>query len=303
MPTPLSNYYPPRARDRLIPRALATPLDRAWMWVRVKTRRLPVSVSALNVPAEQWLLAMLLPGYAYLLLGRRNLAWLMVAGWCFGALLFLVFLGYPWITGWALGGLASAHSSGQGYLILREREQNPMEPPIGLAERLWIPLACWAVCLLVIYWPASEYFQRRVARPLPVGDRVIVFHAADDPGRMARGEFVAYRIGEDWVGNVRVASGLSTGLVLAIPGDEVEFDGQEVRVNGVPKPRMDFMPFSGALTVEPGTRFIWPVLNERVVNVERSAVDAAYLRAARVPEANLIGRPFRRWFFRNQQIP
>lgn len=301
---PPSNYYPPRAKDRAVPRSLAVPLDRAVIRVQVWFNRLPLGISALSIPAEQWLLALILPGYAYALLGRPKLAWASLAGWFAGLLLFVVFLGNPWITGWALGAMASAHSSGQGFLVLREREHNPEAPPLGLWERIWIPLALWFACLALIYWPASSLFQKYLAQPVQLNEQILIINAATDPRTLVRGELVAYRVEQQSYGSVRVAAGPTLGRLSGLPGDRVEFGPEDLRVNGTSEPRRPEMPSVGELRVAPKTRFIWPVLGERIImNVDRGVVDDAYFQLAQVPESSLIGRPFRSWFFRNQKIP
>jgi hypothetical protein len=253
--------------------------------------------------AKDLLLALLLPGYGYARFGRWRVARLLVGIWCLAAAVFVVFLWNPWITGWALGAMASAHSSGQGYLILRERERDPDTPSPSRWDRIWIPLACWAGCLVLLYWPASDAFHRLVARPLPVGDRIFIFHAGAGAQHAGRGDFVAYRVEAAQRGAVAVREGLSTGAILALPGDTVEFGERVVRVNGKSLLRWDTMPTSGRLTVEPGTRFIWPVLHEQSFNVLPSVIEDALLSTASVPERHVIGRPYARWFFWRQTLP
>jgi hypothetical protein len=300
---PSSSYYPPRARDRWIPTSWIGPLDRAWVSLRRLALHIPVPLPASQTSAKDLLLALLLPGYGYARYGRRRVARLLVGIWCLAAVMFVVFLWNPWITGWALGAMASAHSSGQGYWILRERDLDPDTPSPTRWDRIWIPLACWVGCLVFLYWPGSEAFHRVVARPLPVGDRIFVFHAGAGAQHAGRGEFVAYRIDAVEGGPVQVREGLSTGTILALPGDMVEFGEGAVRVNGKSLPRWDTMPTSGRLTVEPGTRFIWPVLHEQSFNVSPVVVENTLVSIARVPESHLIGRPYARWFFWRQNLP
>lgn len=303
MPKFASSYYPPRAHDRWVPASLGRALDRAGVRLRRCSQRFPVRVSPSSVPLEQWTLALVLPGYAYALLGRRTLAWGMVLTWVTALLLYLVFLGNPWLTGWALGALASAHVSGLGFLVLRDREQDPDGRGLSLAERLGIPLGFWVGYLMLLYWPAGQWFQQHLALPVQLNEQTYVFNATSSPRSLTRGEIVAYRLDRGWAGVVQVQRGYTMGAILGLPGDRIEFGENEVRVNGRVQPRAPEMPRSGELIVEPNTRFIWPVLSERVINIDRAQVNHAYLQLASVPEQNLVGRPFRHWFFRRQTIP
>ena len=278
-------------------------MDRTWVRVRRVFDSIPVGLSAVDIPPEQWLLALILPGYAYVLLRRNGMALLMVAGWLLGLLAFLIFLGNTWVMGWALGAMASSHSSGQGFLILREREQNTDVPGLGLLERLWIPLACWFGCMSMIYWPAGNAFQTRIALPIQVAGKQVIIDATTPLKSLNRGEPVAYHLDPEVFGVARSRGGYGFDVVLGLPGDHVVFGPQDVRVNGRPFSRRREMPPEGELFLKNGMFLIWPTLEERVVNIDRSLVDQAYYRLALVPEAKVIGRPFRHWFFRTQPIP
>ncbi|HAB18734.1 MAG TPA: hypothetical protein DCE44_20125 [Verrucomicrobiales bacterium] len=279
---------------------MALLLDRALVRMGTRLTRFRPAVVGLSIPWEYWLMALLVPGYAYFLEGRRKLAALMAVSWAVSLLLFLRFLGHAWLSGWALGAMASAHSSGLGFLLLREFERNPDADRPGLRTQITVPLSFWFVFLTLVYWPLSSAFQNHFAQPLLVGDRIVIFSPMTERRSVKRGELVAVRIKGQNIDGVVVRSGVTCGTYLGAAGSRVEFTPAHVLVNGITQDRLDEMPGSGQMIIGPGTLFIWPVLNQRVINVPRESVQMAYWQLAQVSERNFIGRPFKRWFFWRQ---
>jgi len=94
---------------------------------------------------------------------------------------------------------------------------------------------------------------------------------------------------------------LGLGLVLATPGDHVEFSTGKITVNGVSRPAMPHMPVSGALVVSQNHWFIWPdIAISGNWNVAEADISSAMLQMANVSQNQFMGKPFKRWFWRKQ---
>lgn len=299
MPASGSAYYPPRASSWWILRTGAALWDRGTARLRRTFDGRPGRQS--RISASDWLLSLLIPGYAYAIFGRRLLAGLIFASWCGGLLIFLIFLGHPLLSGWGLGILASAHSSGQGFLVIQDWD--PESEPLSLGDRIGLPLAFWFGCLVLIYWPASHLFQTQVARPILWEGRLIILQAWTRPESLRRGEHVGVRIQARFEGSVQVREGISFGPVLGLPGDQLEFTPQKILVNGQPSPRPPGVPAEGTLTLPANTWYVWPALTAQVRGVELDVVNQVYRDTALVDRQNLLGRPYAHWFFRPQTLP
>jgi hypothetical protein len=97
---------------------------------------------------------------------------------------------------------------------------------------------------------------------------------------------------------------LGLGSVLATAGDRVEFSTNSFTVNGVPQPFLPHMPTSGNLVVAENHWFIWPnIAISGNWNVGEADISSAMLQMASVPEKQFVGKPFKRWFWREQILP
>lgn len=299
MPASSSPYDPPRASSWWIVRTGANFWNRGT--IRLRRTLDPGDGRRSRISASNWLLSLLIPGYAYALYGRRLLAGLILASWGGGLLIFLIFLGHPLLSGWGLGILASAHSSGQGFLVTQDWD--PESKPLSLSDRIGLPLAFWFGCLVLIYWPASQLFQTQVARPIFWEGRLIILRAWTRPESLRRGEPVGVRIEARYEGPVQVRAGVSFGPVLGLPGDHLEFTPERIRANGQILARPPGLLTDGDVEVPANTWYVWPALTARVQNVELNDVNQVYRDMAFVTRENLLGRPFAHWFFRRQTFP
>jgi len=253
-----------------------------------------------------WLWSLLLPGYAYLAVGRRRLSLWMAGGWVFAAVLLLMFRGHPVVGAWALGALASTHSSGLAFALLRVRELDSDAPPVTLAMRVGLPLALWIGAAMTVYWPLDRLITNQVARGVEVDGRRIVVNPRASADQVSRGQVMLYRLnGRIYgagAGAAAFRGGFGLGEVLGMPGDVLEFSREHFRVRGRRAPRMPHMPVFGEVTVLPDHWWIWPRV--RVLRAPAAGVVTdAFLDQAMVSRAQYAGRPYRRWFFWRQDIP
>ncbi len=299
MPASSSAFYPPRASSWWLLRTGAALWDRGTVRLRRTFDGRPGRGS--RISSSDWLLSLLIPGYAYAIYGRRLLASLILASWCGGLLIFLIFLGHPLLSGWGLGILASAHSSGQGFLVTQDWD--PESEPMTLGDRIGLPLAFWFGCLVLIYWPSGQLFQTHVARPIFWEGRLLILQAWTRPESLRRGEHVGVRIKARYEGPVRIREGISFGPVLGLPGDRLEFTPETNRANGQILARPPGLLTEGNVEVPANTWYVWPALTARVQNVELNDVNQVYRDMAFVARENLLGRPFAHWFFRPQPLP
>ncbi len=306
-----SSYYPPRAGRRWIPSRLGQSIDRLGLALRRMWWSSPLGHGVgLELTGFQWLLASLIPGRGYALLGQRTLGRVFLAGWWLCAAATLILLCHP-TMGWFMGGMASCHASGLAFLMLRQRESNQGHPA-GLAERILLPLVCWAIYYSLVYLPAFDQFRSRVANPLKITteDRTVVFNPRVRVADVQRGDSIAFRQdgfrvqpegGIPWV----FAQGPILGRVFGLPGDRIAFTAKSVRVNGRDLPRLAGMPTEGELAVEAGHWFVWPTVRVPGQGVVAGGVrrDAeapfaeAFLRMSTVRHSDFLGRAYGRWFF------
>ena len=313
-----SSYYPPRAGRRWISPRLGQSLDRLGLTLRRMWWSSPLGQGMRLVTGFQWFLAALIPGRGYALLGQRTLGRVFLAGWWFCAVATLILLCHP-TMGWFLGGMASCHSSGMAFLMLRQHEANQGHPA-GLAERILLPLVCWAIYYWLVYLPGFDQFRLRVATPLRITTEEQTMAAVFNPRvrvpKVERGDLIAFhqegfRIQPDdeiaWV----FAPGPTFGRVFGLPGDRIVFTPKSVRVNGRDVPRLEGMPMEGEQVVEPGQWFVWPTVRvprqgPMVAGVRRNP-DApfaeAFHRMSAVRHSDFLGRVYGRWFFRDQTQP
>lgn len=312
-----SSYYPPRAGRRWISPRLGQSLDRLVLALRRMWWSSPLGRGiGLELTGFQWFLAALIPGRGYALLGQRTLGRVFLAGWWLSAVATVILLCHP-TMGWFLGGMASCHSSGLAFLMLRQHEANQGHPA-SLAERILLPLVCWAIYYWLVYLPGFDQFRLRVATPLRITteDRAVVFNPRVRAAEVQRGDSIAFhqegfRIQPEGDNPWVFAQGPILGRVFGLPGDRIVFTPKLVRVNGREVPRLEGMPMEGEQVVEPGQWFVWPTVRVprqgvMVGGVRRNA-DApfaeAFHRMSAVRHSDFLGRVYGRWFFHDQTQP
>jgi hypothetical protein len=86
-----------------------------------------------------------------------------------------------------------------------------------------------------------------------------------------------------------------------VAGDNVEFSTKGFFVNGVLRPSLPNMPSSGSFVVAQNQWFIWPSYSVSGHGYE-SRVSSIMLKLANVSEDQYAGKPFKRWFWRKQNL-
>jgi hypothetical protein len=260
---------------------------------------LPVGFST-----QQFILSLLVPGYAFFAGGRRILGLAFLGAYGVAAALFVVALGYP-LGGLGYGLMISAHASGIIFLEARWL-RNEHEFSFRLLLALGTLLAIW----LLFYAPLTAFVQRHWFMPLRVRGNVVIMHRTASLNHIQRGDWVMYSLRENYSGDahaggaIRVEAGMNWGPVLALAGDRVVFSTNSVSVNGVENPLRPHMPTSGELVVPEKHWFVWPELGiNGHGNVGEANLSAAMLQLAMVSEVEFVGKPFKHWFWRKQILP
>jgi hypothetical protein len=163
---------------------------------------------------------------------------------------------------------------------------------------------------LLLYMPARSFIQGHWVAPLRMNGHVIVVQRSFQPRHIQRGDWVAYTLDENNMGDnyhngtVWLRNGMSLGPVLALAGDRVVFLTNSFSVNGILQTNLPHMPQAGALTVPENHWFIWPNLDiSGHGDVGEARIGSAILGLADVGETNFFGKPLHRWFWRKQILP
>jgi hypothetical protein len=284
-----SPYYPPRAR-------WYSPVLYGVCAIR---RRL--GLEKIHPPAGMSFLgalgSLLLPGWAFCALGRRVIGRSIMGGCGLLALLFILWLGYPFANV-LFGLLISAHAS--SILCALDR----WIPETSFGRRMAWALAVTVVVSGCVYFPLRTVIQEHWLLPLTVNDQVVIVHKLASVQSVAHGEWIAYRItGRNEFGfeaGVWVHSGYGLRPVLAMPGDRVRFLPGRFEINGRSYAALPHMPAAGELVVPEKHWFVWPEFDIRGHGVGAETLSNAMLTIAVVSENEFVGKPFKRWFWRRQ---
>lgn len=288
-----SPYYPPRARwhsgvftfGNFIRRRLS--LDRI---------RLPRGVTLWGLAGS-----FLIPGLGFYLQGPRLWGKAAIAACGLLFLGFIIWLGYP-LGNYAFGLMLSIHVTGFVYYC------SPLLTDMEFSSRLLFTVGVLIAIGGVVDAPMRSAIQEHWLIPLRTHGRVFVVQKQASPKTVTRGDWVAYNLsgyvisvhGNRYGGE---HSGLGFGPVLAIAGDRVNFLTNTFTVNGIPHPSLPHMPDSGNVIVPENHWFIWPDFDINGHGVGEAAISAAILERADVSENQFVGKPFKRWFWRQQSLP
>ena len=287
-----SPYYPPRARWYS---PLLEARDR--FGYELALDRLNPALGA-NVRLLPLLAGFFIPGVAFYfrapgIIGKAALAWTALL-----LLAFVALLGNSW-DNLVFAMLLSAHVSGFVFYC------NPLVSS-ALRDRLLFTLLMVVLIRALVYYPAQTFVDNYLVSPMQWRDRVVIINREYSADAIRPGDWVAYTAQEYFVpgeGGVYAAGGLDLAPVLAVPGDVVEFSTDSYSVNGVPRPKLLHMPSSGSIVVPQKEWLVWPNLAIDVHHIEPAVLSATLLQLSRVTEAQLIGKPFQRWFWWKQILP
>jgi hypothetical protein len=290
-----SSYYPPRARWYSVFFYLGNALRRR------------LALDRINLPREmkfgELVAGFFVPGLAVWLRGPRLWGQAALAGSAALALIFIVGLGYP-AANFAFGLLISLHATGLVYYC------NPLLAGEPFRSRLAFTFLTLLAIGLLLYMPARGFVQAHWLTPLRLNGQVIVVQRNFPARHVRRGDWVAYALDENGVGDnyhggwVELRNGLGLGPVLALAGDRVIFSNECFSVNGILHRNLPHMPVAGNLTVPENHWFIWPNLGiSGHGDVGEARISSAMMGLSDVDEADFFGKPFHRWFWREQKLP
>jgi len=282
-----SPYYPPRARWH---RHL---YQVAYAWRRqlhLDQIKLPVQTT---VP--RFCASLVLPGFAFIDGGWKIIGTAVICSWLAAGLIFFAWLGYG-SANVAFGTMMSMHVSSILFLM------NRAWPGMRIRDRFILSLAVLGVVGQLVYASGLSLLQERWFMPLKMGDKVYVIDRKALINQLRVGDLAAYQSeGTPAEGGVRIRGGYLLDRLIAGPGDQVDFRAAEFLVNGVAHPALPLMPEKVQVTVPQNTWLIWPTLH--IVtrnNVTQESISRSVLDMALVRRKEIIGKPFKRWFWRTQ---
>jgi hypothetical protein len=91
-------------------------------------------------------------------------------------------------------------------------------------------------------------------------------------------------------------------VLLAEPGDRVEFRPGEYAVNGSIAPSLPLMPATGSVVLSEKTWMLWPEMRRVSAYGGGAAIPEIVLQLSIISHEQFVGVPFRRWFWRQQTL-
>jgi hypothetical protein len=285
-----SAYYPPRARWYSPLRNLG---DRARRKLALDRIQLPAGVSFWQAVG-----AFLIPGLGFYLRKPERWGRLALSACSLLLLIFFCWLGQFAATA-AIGLMLSIHVSSITFLF------GPYLAAERLRFRLGFTLAAMVALVALLYLPGRSWIENHWLLPLQYGGKVVVVRRLGPDAELRKGDWVAYSLPEAGGQGFYVRSGFGFGPLLAGPGDRVQFTPKALMVNGRPQPKLANMPDDGEWAVGERSWFVWP---ELAITVRGQApapatLSATLLRLGNVSAGQVVGKPFERWFWRNQMSP
>ena len=281
-----SPYYPPRARWHSPFRRVGSAVGRVLSLERLR-RPGNVSLAAL-------LLGALVPGLAFYIAGRRFWGRYVFAGCLVLLGAFITEMGYT-RGNIAFGIALSIHATGLTLLL------EPWMVNLSFGRRMLWSLAVLGALGWLLYMPVRGFVNTHWVAPMQVNGRVYVLKKYGGPGKLRRGDWIAYSI----AAGSYTRAGFGLGPVLAVPGDQVEFGQEAYRVNGVSHPQLLNMPAAGSIAVPQKHWFVWPDydIGGHGFGGQQAAIAQAILQVAMISEDQFEGKPFKRWFWHRQLPP
>ena len=286
----VSPYYPPRAGWR-------APLSRLDGWLRrrlaLRHVRRPKAVSASSFFALVG--SLLVPGLGFYFRGARFWGKALVGVSCVLAMAFLAWLGHP-AGNVAFGLLLSIHCTGAVYYF------EPQLAGESFGRRIFVS---FGVLMLggMIYMSLRSVVQERYFMPMTIRERVVIVRPSSATESIRRGDWIAYSLSRSYQSGIYLRAGYGLSPVLAVARDRVRFGKTALEVNGVQMPRQAQMPDSGEFVVSQNSCFVWPEFDIRSHGVSEGALLTTLREMGMIKRDQLIGKPFKRWFWRRQKLP
>ncbi|MDB6076345.1 MAG: hypothetical protein JWO82_92 [Akkermansiaceae bacterium] len=273
-----SPYYPPRAgrRSRLLAR-----MNRLTVGIRQRSPELnaPVVHWAGSYSSVSWLL---LPGLMWRQQGRPVLGAGVLAIWLVLLAIDIVSLntGIAYIA----AALVSAIHAISAAAVL-----TVLYPQWRGFSRLWRTSLLASLLVIAIYSVGLRSVVPAFAQRVTSKGTTVMIHGAYPP--WVQGEWVVYRLPTGQVNMDRILAG---------PGDTLRFHNDSFEVNGRFFERVsDQMPKDGEMVVEGGVYFIWPTGAAYAHGGDQTGL---LLRLTRILDSDLLGRPYRRWFWKTPDL-
>lgn len=242
----------------------------------------------------RFVLSMAVPGFSFYDAGWPRIGMGAMISWVLALCIFLMFLGYV-TANIAFGMMTSMHVSSIIFVL------NRAAPEMSVFRRLALSLAVLLVVGQLVYASGLNWLQNHLFMPVRMGSKVFVINRASAIESIRRGDVVACQTDAVIEGMVRIRDGYILDRVLAGPEDKVEFRASTFTVNGAAAAALPLMPVQGGVVLPAKTWLIWPSLQRITrVNVPDDDIAQAVLSMAMVPREKVIGKPFRRWFWRKQ---
>ena len=284
--------YPPRAGR----------LSKLWYGHLRRKAMGSAFVRPLNSPEmpepREVLLCLFVPGCVFAKLGHPKAGLVVLFGYLGCAAAAIVLLG-DWRGGLAFGVMVSLHAACVTQLIPFYRE---IEDFLNRVAAALLVLALSFLC----YWGIFVLVEKYLFAAYHTPEGIVVMRPGISPEELQRGDIVGYRSGEAQENGYRVAEGVGLAPVIALPGEHVEFFPNHYTIDGTEYPRRPYMPVAGELTVLPNQWLIWPHRRDLAPSVDQDTTTMnpnalrLLLHASLIPTQHLIGRPYRRWFNREQ---
>lgn len=296
MPGSSSPYYPPRSR-------WYSPVRYPWIHFRQHVSSLwSICDRRMILGWRATLLSFVVPGYVFGTVGYKKIATLAMAACGLAWLIFFLWLGYPVATA-SFSVILSLHVTSIVFLLNR---LNPGQP---LPLRMITTLGVLFALNTLIYGTVQRQIERTFM-PLRIGKNVVVVRGYG-ARHLHRGDWIAYRIGhnsanfqgENFHGSIVAQSGFGLEPVMAIPGDKIEFGKTRYRVNGQSFPNKAYMPTSDEITLGEKQWLVWPKFVIRSGGMPDAQISNFLQGYATISEHDIVGRPFKRWFWRKQILP
>ncbi len=281
-----SPYYPPRASWYAPLLAMG---DRLRQRLALERFRPPSGIPWLEVLAS-----VPVPGLGFYLRGPRTYGQVAMAASGLLLLVFVAELGRP-IGNFAFGLLLAVHATGIHYLLA------PWLAGVRFRSRVILSMGVMFTLGMLVYLPVQNFFNAHGVVPLRIKDRVVVVRALGHNPTLHRGDWIAYSIREGGDHNGYIQAGLGLGPILAIGGDRIRFSPATMEINGRSQSRLAHMPESGELVVPGNDWFVWPELDiGGHGNVPEPTLAQTLLSMSTIGESQLVGKPFKRWFWHRQ---
>ncbi len=279
----ISSYDPPRA-------GRAAGLWRAWFGY---CRACPRFGHFITVPLEKiadgWLLFPIfcVPLLGLLLAGRPLLRRFGPPLFVLAAFFALACVGQTG-GGVALGLMAAIHAIGIA-------EYLDEHVPAGSRTRIILRRGCLALACSVLALWFSPPVVRWLVVPVGSAQGPLLCNPFARTPPFPRQAVVAFHLPNHQQHGLRINEGVNLGRVIACPGDQVSFSPGAVTVNGVRHRALPLMPTSGTVHVPTGHTLVWPV---DLQSSGRRFGGTLEPQPFVVSDSALVGRPYKRWFWR-----